>query len=258
MDTSKPLSNTTKFKTPSLFEVTIREQDGNDDEIISKMKNATDGSAVNKFVASIIIDSSLNPGHRLTHNDILKWKNKDKYYVLFKSRIFSLGAELIYKYKCTKENCGKESTYEEDLSRYDRDFNKPDKDTDTGFIGQVTAYPNGEQTQAELQLSSGKKIRYKYLNGLSEKKLLEMNKEEISKNTELVVRDIEWHFEEKWQKLSNFKVFTAREMGEIRKHIKENDLPFDAISECTCPFCHNTDRISLMAQPDFFFPAETL
>ena len=248
------LGKTSKFKTPSGFEITIREQTGEDDEVISKMKNNNDGSAINKFVASIIVECSLYPGKKLTANEILKWKVRDKYYTLFKSRMFSLGEELIYKHKCSNINCNKESDYEEDLKPYDRDFSLPEQESKTDFKYQVIPYKNGELT-AEFRLSSGKEIKYKYLSGLSEKKLLDFNKEEISKNTELVVREIELLIGDKWQLIENFKVFSAREMSEIRKHIKENDLPFEAISECQCPFCSTIDQISLMAQPDFFFPA---
>jgi len=250
-----PLSNTLTFKTPSGFDVTIREQNGEDDEIISKMKNSTDGSAVNKFLANIITSHN---GTKVTHEGIILWKNKDKYYTLLKSRIFSLGGTITYKHQCVNLECQKESTFEENLNLYDRDFSKPLEESEIDFQYQVTPYVNGEKLEEELTLSSGKKIKYKYLNGESEKQLLAANKDEISKNTELLVRGIQWFHEEKWQLLLNFRSLSSKDMREIRENIKKFDLPFDAVSEVKCPFCQNRDKISLMAQADFFFPLETL
>lgn len=245
------LGNTLTFKVPSGFEVTIREQDGEDDDIISKMKNSQDGSSISKFVSSILLGTSLTKG-RPTPNDIQVWKNRDKYHVLLKSRIFSLGSEILYKHKCTA--CKKETNYEEDLKPYDRDFSKSPEDSDNGFKFQIQPYINGEALEAELTLQSGKRIKYKYLNGLSEKKLLDFPKDDMSKNTELLLRGIEWFYQDRWQKIENFKVFSARDMKEIRTHVEKHDLPFEAASECTCPFCENVDTISLITQPDFFFP----
>lgn len=247
------IGKTLNFKTPSGMNVVIREQNGDDDEIISKMKNATDGSAVNKFIAAIVMDCN---GHRPTYENILKWKVRDKYYVLLKSRIFSIGDNLIFKYKCINNDCGKETEYEENLNPYDRDFSKPIDETNNDFDYQIQPYETGEASEIELLLSSGKKIKYELLNGNSEKMLLAANKDEISKNTELIVRSIQWYNEGKWQKLSNFRIMSPRDMKEIRSHINKHDLPFEAISELKCPYCKNSSKVSLLAQPDFFFPQE--
>jgi hypothetical protein len=247
--------NTTSFKTPSGFEVTIREQNGDDDDIISRMKDSLDGTAINNFISSIVVSSSIKPGGKLTPDDVINLKNRDKYYILLKSRIFSLGSEITYKHKCSNVTCGKETEYEEDLKPYDFDFSKPDEKP-SGFKYQILPYKNGQSPEAEIKLSSGKKIRYTYLNGIGDKKLLELNKDDISKNTELLVRSIQCEINGKWQQLENFKFLTAREMSEIRKHVADNDTQFEAISEVICPFCKNIDHISLLTEPTFFFPLE--
>lgn len=249
------VGNTVTFKTPSKFDVTIREQNGDDDEVISKMKHAMKGEQVNIMVTNLVLNCSLTGG-RVTLDQVKKWKNKDKYYVLFKSRIFSLGDEITYKHTCQNEACGKETTYEEQLLPYDRDFSKPDDESDNKFKYQITPYPNGIDTEVEFELTSGKKLKYQYLNWESERIMLEMDRNEISKNTDITIRKLEWLNEGKWQKIENYRLFSAKEMAEIRKHIKYNDKPFEAISETTCPFCGNIDHITLIAQPDFFFPGE--
>lgn len=250
------IGKTTSFKIPSGLEVTIREQDGGDDDIISKVKDATDGSAINKFVSGITLNHSGTPNNgKPSANDVLKWKLRDKYYLMYKSRIFSLGSEILYTHECSNKECRKKNKYEEDLSIYDNDFDKPSED---GFQYKVIPYVDGDKTQAEFSTQSGLQIRYKYLNGLAEKKLLGYNQDEISKNTELTIRDIEWFKDEKWQPLQNFKGVPARDMKDIRIHVNKNDSPFEAISECICPYCKTVDKISLLSLPDFFFPQETL
>lgn len=250
------LGRTTTFKTPSKFEVTIREQDGGDDDIISKVKDATDGSAINKFVSGLILNCSITPNNgKPSPNDVLKWKLRDKYYVMYKSRIFSLGADLFYYHECSNPECKQKSPYEEDLSIYDNDFDNP---VEEGSEYRVLPYSDGDKLKAEFTTRNGFQIRYNYLNGLAEKKLLKINKDEISKNTELLIRDIEWCRDEKWQPLQNFKVIPALDMQDIRTHVKKNDTPFEAISECICPYCKTVDKISLLSLPDFFFPQETL
>ncbi len=249
-----------KFTVPSGFEITIREQTGDDDEIMSKSSSLTDGSAVNKLASAIIIDSSLEL-KRFSPDDIKLWKNNDKYYTLFKSRLLSHGTTMQYKHECSNKECRKENDYEEDLLQYDRDLSKAPEiiaEGETQFKYKIASYPNGAELRHDFTTSSNKKLRYTYLNGESELKQLALNKDAISKNTEFILRNLEWQVQDKWAKVTNFKAFSSTDMREIRNELRKNDYPFEAISEVTCPFCKTTDKISLMASPAFFFPGETL
>ena len=46
--------NTMEFVTPSKLRIVIREQNGEDEDIISKAKNLKDGNAIHYFLAGII------------------------------------------------------------------------------------------------------------------------------------------------------------------------------------------------------------
>lgn len=245
------LGNTLSFTTPSKFQVQIRETNGEDDETISKLKNAMDGTSIDKLLAGIILDNSKTKS-RLSPEEIMKWRNNDRYYTIFKSRLFSLGSEITYSHKCT--GCGKTKDWDEDLTQYDRDFSKPDKESDNKFKYQVQPYPD-DKLEAEFSISSGKKFKYMYSNGEVEKSLLDIDKNEISMNTKLTVRKLSWWNEDKWMPLSSFRNFSSKEMTEIRKEVGKDDN-FEAVSECKCPSCGVTDKISLMLQPGFFFPGE--
>lgn len=258
-ESSALTGNTTSFVTPSKLHIVIREQNGEDEDVISKQRNLIKGDAIHYFLAGII--QTVN-GQKVGSSYVEGMRNRDKYYTLLKSRIFSLGSELTYRHRCSNPNCNKpqgqdDPMYEEDLSLYDRDFseNAP-VDKREEFKYRIQPYIQ-EGTHRELKLSTGKELRYKFLTGVEEKKVLQKDRENMSKNSDIMLRELEWkNGNDQWQKVSHFGIFSSREMAAIRKDIEKHDMPFEAISECTCPFCGNVDQISLLAQPDFFFPGE--
>lgn len=252
--------NTNEFVTPSKLKVVIREQNGEDEDVISKQKNLKDGDAIHFFLAGIMVSVD---GKKVSSKFVENMRNRDKYYTLLKSRMFSLGSELTYRHRCSNPDCSKpqgqeDTLYEEDLSLYDMDFseNAP-ADTRDEFKYRIKPYIQ-DGTHREFKLSTGKELRYKFLTGIEEKRVLQKDRNSMSKNSDIMLRELEWKNEsDQWQKVSHFGIFSSKEMAALRKDIEANDMPFEAISECTCPFCGTVDYISLLAQPDFFFPGET-
>src|SRR3972149_804467 len=125
MDTFEYIGKTLEVPMPSNFSITIREQNGEDDEVISRVGDATDGNSINIFLTRIIIANSLLNGGKTSLADILSWRLRDKYYLLLKSRIHSMGPNLDFDFICTNVKCAKLSHYTEDLSLYDWDLSKP-------------------------------------------------------------------------------------------------------------------------------------
>lgn len=252
--------NTSEFVSPSKLNIVIREQNGDDEDVISKQKNLIKGDAIHYFLAGVMITVN---GNKVSSTFVENMRNRDKYYTLLKSRIFSLGSELNYRHHCSNPDCSKpqgqeDPLYEEDLSLYDMDFseNAP-KDDRPDFQYRIKPYVQ-EGTHRELKLDTGKELRYKFLTGIEEKKVLQKDRSSMSKNSDIMLRELEWKNEiDQWQKVTHFGIFSSKEMRQLRKDIEINDMPFEAVSECTCPFCGTIDYISLLAQPDFFFPGET-
>jgi hypothetical protein len=56
-------------------------------------------------------------------------------------------------------------------------------------------------------------------------------------------------------KLRTSEGFPSKEMAEIRRLIKSSEVDFKMETEITCPHCHETQVVPLIAVPDFFFPA---
>lgn len=256
----KPLT----FTLPSGPKITIREQNGDDDETLSAM---TDGegknvfSNTNNFVASVVIDKVGTGEKFMTPDEAKEMRLKDKYYILFKSRIHSNGPIVTFKATCSNKNCKHEMEAEEDLSILDNDLSKY-KEGDPIPEGKskhfITPYPDkgkdGEFHQ--FTLPSQKTLRFKYMTGMEEEKALELYQGDSSKNTEIYLRELSIKMGNGWQKLGSLAIFSSAEMKLIRAEIRKMDSQFIMASEVDCPKCGNYMLIPLNSIQDFFYPTE--
>ena len=91
---------THQFIAPSGFSYTIREENGEDEEILSNQADAMNGNMnITKFIAAIVVDTDFTDHHRLTVQDVLNLPFLDRYTIMLQNRIFSLGAVLDFQYK---------------------------------------------------------------------------------------------------------------------------------------------------------------
>ena len=86
------------FKLPSGYEVTIREQNGEDDDILSNLVDAKTFMNISKFIAGIVTDTDMTATRLLTPNDVQKMPSLDRYAIMINSRVFSLGEILDFRY----------------------------------------------------------------------------------------------------------------------------------------------------------------
>src|SRR6188768_357975 len=90
---------------PSGRLVRIRETNGDDDEILSTLKDARQGDSVFNFLANIILEDNTKPGKPSTVVDLLDWPVSDRYYLLFKQRIINQGHLLEFDFICQTPDC---------------------------------------------------------------------------------------------------------------------------------------------------------
>lgn len=255
---------TISLTTPSGYKVVLRQQTGDDDDIISNASLSQDGTSINKFVASIVVDTDFNVTGRLSLEDILKMKLCDKYFILLSSRIFSLGQFLnfTYEWPTTPEHPVSLGPveYTEDLSRYIWEYgikpfplNPSDPDY---FKHRIKPHRSGKATEKEIVTSSGKKLRYTFMNGEGERYLLKLPPELESKNQELFARNLQLWLNDKWVKVENFKNFNPTDMAEIRKDIREEDPVNELTTELENPTTHEKIPYLIVGTQDFFFPRE--
>jgi len=249
---------TVSLVTPSGFKVVLRQQNGDDDDIISNAANSVDGTAINNFVRAIIVDSDISPTGTLVLGDVLNIKLCDKYFIILASRIFSLGQILKFSFKW--ENIPEPVDYEEDLSKYIWDYSKPEfplKFNDPDYF-EYRIQPHQYQKALTKQFTtqSGKVLKYTFINGEGEKYLLKLTPETQSKNKELIARDLQLFLNEKWIKVENFKSFSPIDMSDIRKEIDETDPSISLISQLESPVTHEKIDYPIVSTMDFFFPRE--
>lgn len=228
----------------------IRELNGEDEEIISSESLSENGDNIYQFLAGIIIkDKDL--GRKPTPEDIKKYPINDKYYLLFKQRIINHGYDMQFSSICSTPSCNEQKNdYDQNLKEFDGDLSDPK------YIPEnhkhIQKYPLGKTREVEFTLNSGKKLKYSILDGNLEYAALELKDQ--TKNAPLKIRNLMIDNHGSWIKITNFKAFSVKEMGEIRGHVTKSDSQFDPIVNYSCPKCKRNYFKSLFALPTFFYP----
>lgn len=245
------------FMIPSGWVITIRESNGRDEDEISKMRGnpLKAVEAMCMYASGLIVKTNIPGQEKPTPSDIMKWKISDRYYVLLKCRIHSLGDVMKFKWEWP-EKPELPIEYVEDLNTYDRPLHIDDGIEAKDWI-KVKMYKLKGAAGREIVLTSGKKIRYEFLTGVGEKQALEIPEGQTTVNTELIVRNFQWlNTEGAWINVQDFSIFTSREMKAIRKDVMDHDYQFDLKMKLENPYTQRTQYVPLIGMPDFFFPTE--
>ena len=246
------------FVTPSGYEVTIREQNGEDDDVLSNPVEAQNMMNLSRFIANIVVNCNYNERGRLTPNEAHELPALDRYCILFNSRKFSLGETVDFVYDWGTENGGKQE-YSQELDEFLFDYSKIPTDEDIlAKPNAIPFYPMGSQFKdIEFETSTGKKLKFDLLNARAESYLLELPLDQRTKNKELVARNLMLEVDGKWDKVTNFRMFSVKEMREIRNEVIGNDPVFMGITSIENPKVPGqTTDISIVALKDFFYPGE--
>lgn len=228
---------------PTGLTVTIREQNGNDDDTISEV--ATNGvTSFSKFLSDIIIAP-----RRYTQSEIERWKTCDRYYLMLASRIFTFGPEFTFEHEFKD---GTKETFDQDLGEFmSVDFKDEE---DSNFPYRAKAHQAGEETNITVTLTSGKKVKYDYMNGAAESLASKNVGNTPKRNDEFRFRNLQLLIGEKWQTVLNFKSFSAGDMRELRAHVRDNDYEFAPIMVLTNPNTGQEEHTPVIGYEEFFFP----
>lgn len=245
----------TKICLPSGRSVTIRESNGDDDELLSSVVASEDGSNTYNFLAAII-EKDYTTDNRVSPGEIANWPVNDKYGLLFKQRLFVHGDTLAFRATCSEEKCLHEAIYEQDLGYWDGELSLPDYAPKN--LSALSKYPNGNKLEIEFVISSGKKLKYSILTGVLEKAALELK--DNTRNSPLIIRDLAIENKGIFIPVKHFAGFSAKEMLEIRSHIKKNDKQFDPQVSWRCenPLCKKEYTVGLFSIGAFFYPEEMI
>lgn len=254
--------NIMEVELPSGHWAKIREQNGEDDDIISNPVLAKDLSNVSILLSSLIIETNLP----MAKNGKISLKDTDKILVndqavlLLASRINSLGSTLNFSFDWGE---GQVFNYTEELEQYIWPYiTKADEfpyqpNQPHYFEFRCNPYTSDAYEKKVFTLNSGKVIRLKHMDIASQKKLINLPAEKNTKNSEFLIRDLEIQLDGNWQNVENFKFFNSREMSEMRSILQKLDAPFKGITVITNPTSGEEIKYPFMGNQSFFFPGET-
>lgn len=243
-----------KLVTPSGNTVVLRQQNGEDDDILSNSFNVSKGISMSAFLSNIIIDSTFNERGTMTVNEVLNLRIADAYFMMVASRIFSLGQILNFEYKW--EDLLVPQPYEEDLNLFIWDYSKPfpSEVTDEDYF-KYKIKPISNLGKKELTIKpKGRKVRYSYMTLAGEQFLLKLPEEKQSRNSELLARNLEELVNGEWLRVENFKFFSSYEMAQIRQDVAMDDPALDLVSELKHPLKDIKVLYPIFGSTDFFYP----
>lgn len=230
---------------PDGQKVTIRESNGEDDENLSRMKDTKDGTAMQKYLANLIVDPIT------THEQVAAWKIRNKYYLLLQSRVFTHGPDVFFEYLFDGEKSP--VSLKENLAQYLTDFSKPQGEKDPKPA--CGRYPTNGATSFRVQLQSGKVFELDYLTGNMELASLTRDVNMMSINERLTARNIRIQMDANtFQEIQRFNMISSREMSELRTKVEEADPDFTLNVTLVSPNTGKREILSLFTLADFFFP----
>jgi hypothetical protein len=244
------------FTTPSGYEVTIREQNGEDEDILTNPRDAANLMNLSKFMAAIIVNSNITPSGKVTLKDVLALPLLDRYCILFQSRIFSLGEtlEISYQWPGSKEP----TLYEENLNNYLFDYStQPTQEELDSKPYAIPYYLEPDNlVNKVITLESGKVISFDCLTGNSEQFILNLEESKKTRNSELLARNLKLEVDGVMEKVHNFSLFSVRDMAEIRKAVATYDPIFTGVTELENPETGEKTLYPILASSNFFFLTE--
>lgn len=229
--------------------VDIREQNGQDDDILSNPVKSQTLHNFSEFISQIVVKTNITANGRLTEAQAHELPCNLRYAILIASRIFSLGNTMEFSY-----NWGDEVVaYEQDLNEvmFNDYHQSPTEEELLAKPFAVPYYPNGAQKEFVLVLSSGKEVKYNLMNALGE--VMMMNTPLKTKNLEIKARGLKLKVNGNWESVENFSLFSVKDMVEIRKSMAENDPIYLGIIELEHPTTKQRGSFSLMGTSDFFY-----
>lgn len=254
---------THQFIAPSGFSYTIREENGEDEEIISNQADAMNGNMnLTKFIAAIVVDTDFTTHGKLTVQDVLDLPFLDRYTILIQNRIFSLGHMLDFQYQWPEEDTP--VTYEQDLHEllFD-DYSSPISDEEKEAKPfAIPVYPDQELAKElhyrgyELTLTSGKQVKLDWADGNAEYQISKLPANKQTRNSSLIARNLQLKVGENWEKVQRFHLFSVRDMAEIQKAANKMDPTINLMVEIENPTTGEKQMYPIFAAPRFFFLTE--
>ena len=240
------------FKLPSGYEVTIREQNGEDDDILSNPVDARTFMNISKFISGIVTDTDITANRLLSAEDVQKMPSLDRYAIMLNSRIFSLGKILDFSYDWEGPAEGQVRTldYEVDLQEeFLFDYGTiPTMEEMEAKPNAIPFYPVPKQSKGiQITTKSGKELCFDLLSAEGESYVMNLPAKERTKNQELVARNLQLNVGENYEPVKNFRLFSSQDMMDIRSAVKGTDPVFNGTTQIEDPETKQRIMVPVMA-----------
>ena len=249
-----------EFTAPSGNVYTIREQNGEDDDIISNPFYVKQFRNITNFISAIVVHTTFTESGKLTPDQVEELPTLDRIAIVINSRMFSIGEVFEFSYTWEGLNPGDkpvELEYTQSLREYIfDDYSKlPTEDELEEKPKALPFYPDLSLGMVDipLQLSSGKNLLLDRLNGKSEIASLKLPENKLGKNLEILARNLRLEVNGKFEKVQRFNLFSNKDMREIRSFIASIDPSFNPLIEISDDN-GRIEYINFLSSPDFFFP----
>lgn len=251
---------TFQFIAPSGYSYTIREENGEDEEILSNPANAKGLMNITHFISAIVVATDYTKSGKLTVNDTLNIPLLDRYAILFQSRIFSLGSEVDFTYKWPGD--ATPTYYSQDLNEMLLDYSDIKEEELNEKPNAIPFYPDREKCRQinfkgyEYNLKSGKVIKFDLMDGNAERAMITLPADKQTRNSDLLARNLHLLVEDRWERVESFRLFTIPEMAEIREIVSTIDPIFQGTTDISNPRTGEEAKYSIIGAPRFFFLTE--
>lgn len=225
-------------------QITIREQNGNDEDIISSKSSALDPLAYSRYISAVVVGPTI-----LSEEEANKLSSRDRVRILIETRILSFGSILEFKFKGYQ------------LSFNLREF----LETEDGEVPHkyfITPTPATNSVDSlgtpvhEFE-NEGSTYRFYPYCGHSEvllTNLLASNNNVIRENDILRVRKLSLKVgENKFKVISDFKLLNSRSLRGIKSQVEALDPEWAPL--ISLPIAEGNQEVPVIYIPEFFFPA---
>lgn len=241
-----------EFTAPSGFKYTIREQNGEDDDLISNSNRAKDLRNLSDLISAIVVKTNATPNGVLNPEQAHRLPSNDRYCILINNRIHSIGDKITFSYDWGQD--GGVVEYEQDLNEYIYgDYSSPLTEEEKALKPYaVKPYTVGIKDIA-FDIN-GRSFKVDVLNGQGEGDMI-LRRDQASRNTTLKVRNLRETINEREVKVESFKNYTLKEMIMIREVVNNADPVFGGELPLQSPSGAEA-MYNLLAIPSFFYPEE--
>lgn len=243
------------FTTPTGYKYTIREQNGEDDDILSNLGDSANLFNISKFVAGLVVETDYTSSHKVTAQQVHTMPSLDRYCILIMSRIFSISKEMDFYVDWGN---GRKVEYTQDLEELVFDYEKQPSEEDLlSRKDAIPYYPYGKQVKdITIQTTSGKSLLFDLMTPESEAYLVNLPIDQRTKNQELVARNLRLKVGDHFEKVQNFRAFSVKDMMEIRRAVSAADPIYGGDVEVEDPMTKEVRTVNLFSLGNFFYPEE--